>query len=412
MDKIFRSSWFIKIISFLIALMLYNVVSSNEIADNNDNAFSFTTGNQKATMTEELEAKYDHDKYIVMGLPKTVDLLLRGTSEQITKAKLLATRRVYVDLTGKKPGTYRVKVLTAGFPAGLHVEPNPSSIRVTIQRKVTKNFSVNVDFLNKNDLANGYQLGDAKIDPAKVAVTGAEDIVNRIAFVKGIVDVQDASDTIRARMALNAYDKDGNQLNVLINPGIARVEVPLVHPSKEVAVDIHPTGHAPNDKSVASIDVDPQTVKVYGKKEVLNSIDKITLNLALNRIDHSGAYEVKVPVPSGADKVEPDKVTVNVTFKEDEKKTVKNVPIAVEGLDDPDQTVAFISPKDRMADVVLIGDKNAIDAIKPSDIQLIVDLAGLGEGEHEVEIKVKGPKNVEIRPVPKTAKVRIGSGSG
>ena len=84
----------------------------------------------------------------------------------------------------------------------------------------------------------------------------------------------------------------------------------------------------------------------------------------------------------------------------------------MEGLDDPDQTVAFINPKDRMADVVVIGDKSAIDAIKPSDIQLTVDLTGLGEGEHEVEIKVKGPKNVEIRPVPKTAKVRIGSGSG
>jgi len=128
MDKIFRSSWFIKVISFLIALMLYNMVSSNNQLSHNDiNPFTPSTST-KQTVTEKLNVIFDQDKYVVTGAPETVNLLLEGSIGQITKTRLITTKEAYIDLTGKKPGTYKAKVLYKVSPQILksHLTHSPS----------------------------------------------------------------------------------------------------------------------------------------------------------------------------------------------------------------------------------------------------------------------------------------------
>jgi YbbR domain-containing protein len=409
MDKIFRSSWFIKIIAFLIALMLYNVVSSDGHSTNGDGSLLMNSGSSKQTMTEDLVIKYDSDKYVVTGqIPSTVDLLLQGSIEQITKAKFMTTREVYIDLTGKRPGTYKAKVLTDGFPSNLKIYPDPSYVTVTLQKKVKKTLPVSIDFIHKEDLEDGYKVGDAKVSPSMVTAVGAEDIVNRIAFVKGVVDLTGAKDTVKTRVALNAYDKDGNQLNVTINPAVASVEVPIISPSKDVPIYLKPMGDLPDGKAIASITIEPQMVTVFGKSDVIAGIDKIAgIELPLGNINSSQTVQLNVPVPEGAEKVEPDKISVKIDLNDNSKRTLKDVPIAVNMPADQNKKVTFVDPPNRTIDVTLVGAKSVIDKIEQSDIKLSIDVGNAQTGDSDLPIQVSGPDNVTIQLERDTVTVHI-----
>jgi len=408
MDKIFRSSWFIKVISFLIALMLYNMVSSNNQLSHNDiNPFTPSTST-KQTITEKLNVIYDQDKYVVTGAPETVNLLLEGSIGQITKTRLITTKEAYIDLTGKKPGTYKAKVLYRGFPSNLKITPDPQSVTVTIMKKIKKTLPVSVDFIHKNELQEGYKVGEPKINPDTVTVIGGEDFVDRIAFVKGVVDLKGMDSSFNTRMTLHAYDEDGNQVNVAINPAVASVLVPVLSPSKDVPVTVKTTGNLPDGLALADIDIDPETVTVFGKKSVLDAIDHIgDIELPLGGIDKSQTVELTVPVPDGAEKVEPRKIKVKVTISQKAKRTLKDVPISVNMPAGQNKKVKFIDPESRTIDVVLTGAKNVIEKIQQSDIKLSIDVGNASSGDVELPIQVIGPDNVTMRLEKNTVTVHI-----
>jgi YbbR domain-containing protein len=48
-----------------------------------------------------------------------------------------------------------------------------------------------------------------------------------------------------------------------------------------------------------------------------------------------------------------------------------------------------------------------IDTLKESDFSVILDLAGLSEGEHSVDLNVTGPTNINWTINQQTAKISI-----
>ncbi|MDF2911753.1 MAG: hypothetical protein K0Q56_2634, partial [Sporolactobacillus laevolacticus] len=166
MDKLLNNNWFVKIVSFVMALMLYAIVSAGETpsSSNSPSSVAVNPTQQSSIVTERLALRYDDNQYVVSGAPQTISVRLNGSNESILKAKLLNSKSAYLDLTGMKPGTYDVRVQTRGFPSGLTVRPSPKTVRVTIQKKTSKELPVAIDILNKNSLADGYSIGDPVID--------------------------------------------------------------------------------------------------------------------------------------------------------------------------------------------------------------------------------------------------------
>ncbi|GGE55703.1 hypothetical protein GCM10011391_38380 [Pullulanibacillus camelliae] len=408
MDKLFRNTWFIKIISFLIALMLFSMVSTKDQNQNNSGGTQIPTGNHVDTVTENLDAQYDSNQYIVLGLPPTVKVRLTGSSETITLAKLQNSRKAYVDLTNKKPGKHVVKVQTKGFPSDLSVEPIPSTINVTIQKKITKTFSVSMDLLNRADIADGYSVGDYSTDPEKVSVTGAEQLVDQIAFVKGVVDLKDVSKSVEQDVPLNAYDKNGNQLDVDIKPSVARVKIPIVSPSKDVPISVKPQGDPADGYAIESMDIDPNTVKVFGTKDVLDGIDGIEdIDVPVDGVNETKTVQVDVPTPKSADQVSPEQITVTVHVGKAVSKVVKDIPILVNDKADKDRQVTFSDPKSQRVDVKLSGAKKLMDQLQRTDVQATIDISHLSKGEHEVPIKVTVPDYMTGTPSKAKATVTI-----
>ncbi|WKB35988.1 hypothetical protein QS257_01300 [Terrilactibacillus sp. S3-3] len=70
MDKLLKNNWVVKILSFIIALMLYAMVSAN---GQPSSGASDLLGNdeQQTTITENLQIKYNQDDYVVTGAPQS-----------------------------------------------------------------------------------------------------------------------------------------------------------------------------------------------------------------------------------------------------------------------------------------------------------------------------------------------------
>ncbi|MFC7394604.1 YbbR-like domain-containing protein [Scopulibacillus cellulosilyticus] len=325
MDKLFKSKWFIRILSFLIALMLYTVVSSNDQSAGGQATRIIGKSSQTAAVTEPLEVIYDQDNYVVTGAPSTVKVEMKGPSDLILKAKLLSNRKVYINLNGKGPGRYSATVQTDGFPSGIKVTPVPSNVNVEVQDKTSKTLPVSIDVANKDKVQSGYNVGVPEASTDTVKVTGSKKAVDSVAFVKGVVDVSGASSTVRQQATLHAYDSSGNLLNVNISPSKTYVKVPIIGgDAKKVPIHISEQGQLPDGVSIDSIQVDPQTVTIYGSKDVLDTIDSIDgVVLPLDKITGDKTFHLDVPTPNGVKKVDPGtiKVKVKVTASGSSKKS-------------------------------------------------------------------------------------------
>lgn len=408
MDKLFRSSWFIKIISFLIALMLFTMVSAEQQPTKNSSAVLLGNNPQSTTLNENLDAKYDKAKLVIFGLPDSVQVQVKGNSEQILKTRYTTTKSVYVDLTGKGPGTYSVQPQVSGFPSDAKISVIPSTIQVTLQKKVTRTFVPTVDLINKASMTKGYSLGVPVLSPGKVTVTGGNKVVDAIAFVKGVISVSGLDGPVNQDVALNAYDKNGNQLDVTLNPTIVRVKIPVVSPSKVIPIDVQLTGSPPSGESVKSVTLSSQTIKLYGNPVIIDGIDSIhNIPLNLNNLNSQDQEDVTIPVPQGADQVQPEKVTATVTFDQTVTKTLNQIPVIVNDSTQNQRSVTFDDPKGKTINVTLSGASSLINKIQASDIEAVINIESLSTGQHVVPISLTTPEYITGTPSQTTATVTI-----
>ncbi|MDN3954432.1 CdaR family protein [Sporolactobacillus laevolacticus] len=428
MDKLLNNNWFVKIVSFVMALMLYAIVSAGETpSSNNPSSVAVNPTQQSSIVTERLALQYDDNQYVVSGAPQTISVRLNGSNESILKAKLLNSKSAYLDLTGMKPGTYDVRVQTRGFPSGLTVRPSPKTVRVTIQKKTSKELPVAIDILNKNSLADGYSIGDPVIDTQSVTVTGGADTVDSIAFIKGVIDVKGADATVDKMTSLHAYNNNGNQVNVTINPSTVNVRVPIDKVSKKLGIKAVTTGNPAKGYSVGSIDLSANEVTVSAQDG--NALSQITniepLSVSVDGLRKDKTFSVTVPVPSGATKVSPEKIDVTVhiakeaaavsdssssstdsgsSSTDNQTKKLANIPVKMTGLKDG-LNASF--DNDDHVDVSVTGSVQDLDKLSDSDVKASVDLSGLDTGKHQVSVVLSVPNGLQAKASPDTVSVSI-----
>lgn len=419
MDKLLRKNWLVRIISFVTALMLYAIVSSGESQVPTPTSVG-TTGNssEEMTMTAKLDLKYDSDKFVVSGAPQNVNLKITGANDLVLKARPLATKKAYIDLTGMKAGTYDVHVQTSGFPSGLSVKADPATVRVTLQEKTSKEFPVSVDILNKGTIGKNYTVGDPVIDPKTVTVTGGEDVVDSIAFVRGVINVRGENDTVDKMITLHAYDNSGTQVDADISPSSVHVRVPVAKTAKQMNIQGTTTGSPAEGYEVSSIELSQNSVTVFASDE--DALDAITgiepLSVSVEGLRQDKTFSVSVPLPQGAKKVDPEKVTLTVHIAQTgsssdsqssgttssgaertKSRQFSDIPVTVNGLADNRKATL---DHDSKVDVAVKGKAADVDALTKQDIQAQINLEGLDTGEHQVavHITVSGGLNAVSSP--------------
>lgn len=234
-------------------------------------------------------------------------------------------------------------------------------------------------------------------------------MIDRIASIKATIDLEGVDQTVEKEAKLTVYDTDGNVLPVEVAPSVVKITVPVTSPSKKVPIKLERKGSLPDGISISSLDMSPGEATVYGPQNVLDSLEFVDgTEIDLSKIKDDTQIEADIPVPEGAKKVSPEKVTIKVKVDKEEEKKLKNVSIKTVGLSDS-QDLEFLDPKTGKLDITAKGSDAAISKLQPSDIELYLNAADLSDGDHNVKLEVNGPQNITWSLPQKSVKVRISS---
>lgn len=406
MDKMFKSPWFVKITAFLLALMLYFIVTLDESANPAGNPFRVAKETQ-----EQFEAKlvvyYDQNKFIVSNVPKKVTVTLKGQTSLITKTQLNKDYEFFIDLQNVQLGEQQVPVQYKNISNKLDVKVDPKMIDVTIEEKITASFPVKIELMNVNKLPDGFATEKPIVNPNVIKVTGTREQIDQISYIKGYIDVEGKKETIQETIPVNVYNKDSEIVDIVTDPAVVDVKVPITFPYKEVPLKINRQGSLPEGLSIVSITPEPEKVTVFGPQTVLENIEFVDGGqIDLSKIQEDTTIEVPVTVPKDATKVDPDKVKVHIDVEKEATSTFTKLPIKMAGLSDGFKAF-FVTPDSGKIDVVVKGAPSVLESMSQRDIEAYVDLTTLSSGDHDVSIEFNSPQNVKVTAEVKKATIRI-----
>ena len=384
-----------KIIALLLAAMLYMSVSIETQPTTANPPGLSIGGNVTETVTDiPVVSYYDRENLVVSGVPQFVSVTLEGPNSILQTTRLQKDFEIYADLTGLGLGTHRVSLLYRNISEKLDVNIEPSAITVLIQEKISREFPVEVDFINKDRIEDGYTVNEPLVTPSIVTVTGARETVEEIALIKARVDLEAINETFKEQSTVTVYDREGNVLPVDVEPIVVDIEVPVISPSKTVPITINQNGTLKEGLTIMKMEPDLSEITIFGPKEVIEKIDSID-DLTINLDDITEDTVLKLPMPNiqGVKKVVPETISVTIDVEENVKRTYSNLPIQSVGIAEQLQ-IEFVDPENASLNVDVYGAQSVLDDVKAEDIQLYIDVAEYETGEYEVEIEADGPENI------------------
>lgn len=406
MDKFMESRWFMRIVGLMLAFILYLSVNFDDIQKtaNNNNGNS-----QDAIETIQdvpLEVFYDRENLEVSGLPDTVNVTVEGSKAIVQQAKQVKDFRVYVDLNDIGIGEHQVKIKIDNISEKLDVKLDPDTVNISVQEKVTEEFTIEPQF-NESILSNGYEAEGLAVDPKTVKVTGSKEEVERIAYVIATLDLdEEINENVTREARVQVLDREYNKLDVQIDPEVVDVTVSVVNKSKSVPVTIKQKGSLPEGTTLESISIEPKEATIFGRQDVLDTVEELLAEIDLSKISKDSTITVPLALQDGLNKVAPEEVKVKVDVNTTEEKSLSGLEITPQGLAE-EYEYTIMSPEEGVVDVAMKGQNAQVSKVTKEDFSLALDLSGLEPGEHEVEIEAEGPEDIEWTLSQQTVKVEI-----
>ncbi|WP_026576966.1 CdaR family protein [Bacillus sp. UNC438CL73TsuS30] len=408
MDKLMDNRWFIKILALVLAVLLYSSVPHTT------NSTKFTGVNVPGEQTTEtlndvpVKVYYDTENLVVSGIPNKVKLTLKGPVTHIQNAKALRNFEVYVDLTKAKIGHQTVKLKIKDLSDKLKATIKPSRVNVSIQEKITQEYKVDTEF-NRGLLQEGFAAGQPVVEPNKVKITGAKNLIDRISYVKATLNVKDQiNKTISQDANIQVLDRDLNKLDVEVDPGTVRVTIPVKDISKKVPIDIKQIGTPPSGVTIDSITLDTKEAVIIGSEHALKN-PHIRVEVDVSKIDDNKTMDLPVIISNGITKVSPEMVTATIVVKKQEEKTISGIPLKILGLSE--QYSAEINNPENV-DITVNGPSSMVNKLKSKDFNVFIDVSNLKEGDHNVKIQVEGPSELDWELDQSRANVTITKNNG
>lgn len=400
-NKFIDNKWFIRVIAFILALLLFeNVNEENKSVVN-------VPQDQEAEVIENVPVKsyYDTDNLVVTGIPETVTVTLSGPKSNLQQAITQRGFEVFVDLTKAEIGVQKVPIQIEGISDRLKVSINPDVAEVSIQEKVTQEFSVEAEF-DSNILADGYLTEQAVVEPNTVKITGAKDTIEKITYVKATVEaVGPIKDSLTTEAEVLVLDQALNKLNVEVEPKTVSVTVPVKASSKTVPIKLEQKGTLPEGVGIRSISLEKEEATIIAPEEVLNRTESVRVELDLNNITESAELTLPIIISDGIIEVDPKVINITIEVDETEEKNLSST-IEIEGLSEQYE-VHFIDPASGQASVTVTGMREEIDPIQASDFHVSINVSNLEVGEHELDLKVEAPANTSWKLAREKVRISI-----
>ena len=410
MKKKITENLFLKIVSILIAIVIWLV-----IANINDPIVSVTY-NVPVTIINGAYIESIGKTYRVAeeDQDQKVKVVLRGNSSNVENRSIdeieaIADLTQIVDMDTKP---YVVVPITVNCDKVLpeNISVTPQSVKIVLEDKVNQEFIVGIDVKSEPD--NRYRVGDITAKPEKVKIMGPASLINKIDRVVAEVNVAGLDeDTVRTS-GLVVYDKNQDKLSATsmsylkfdIGEPVVEVNVDLWRVVSDVKIKVNYSGKPGLGYHVSDILPTPMEIGIAGTEEALKELKENgnTIEILASEIDISGAtkdIEKKVdltqflpPDTKMASDVTTAIVTVSILPVGTKTFTLQTQNIKVNGLDEK-YTLVYDTVE---VPLNISGPEDVLKTIKEDMLNAQIDLTGKTIGTHEVSIKIVVPPECEL----------------
>ncbi len=382
---LFENKIFLWILSFLVALVFWTLVISNN--DQNYQA-TFYDIPVEVNVSQSPAAKYGLTALDSTG--HTVDVTLMGERFRIGGLKS----------SDVKVNAILNNVNTAGlFELHLEAETNlgnqittvsisPETIWVRFDTIVTKEVPIKVD-VSKVTFPEGYLMGEETFFPDTVSVRGPEGELSEITEARADAAYESMlTGTQTLSVPLQLYTMNGNKAELeysTVSPETVDVTIPI-YKIREVPVEIEfinvPDGFPIHE---LEYEFDHPTVSIAGPETTIDLLDHLSLGyLDVRDLDLEAPYRFELVVPSGYLNLETfEYVSVQFKGKNYSSKVFTVTDIRLTGV--PSGYEATVTTE-AINDVLIIGPEETLESMIGTDIIAEIDLSDREVSEGQIRV--------------------------
>jgi YbbR domain-containing protein len=360
-------------------------------------------------------------------IPPAAELVTTDPLPETIRLRLLAPESSWTTLTSSKfKASIDLSELEEGFN-DVPIRVNVSDRQIEIIEQIPNVVSINLEALQTISLPVQIEVLDAPplgyinraptADPPIIIVAGPTSLISQVGQAVSTISIGNSKETIQSVRDVLIRNREEQVIRGLeINPSKVQITLPIEQRFgyKDVSVRVIVDGRVAPGYRVSNISVTPPTLTVVGNPEGLSAIAGYieTTPINLNQATENIVRVVPLNLPNGVTTVLPEQensgpggvqVTVEVTAIEDGITLQR--PITQQGID-PDY---WWRASPEQADVFLSGPLTRLQALRASDVKVIVDLFGLEPGAHQLQPTVFPPDGLRVDAIlPEALEITIG----
>lgn len=313
MKPFYKTDWFLKIVSLVVAIIMWAYISYGK-----DSQYETWIRGIDVVQTN-LSQDFENGKLVIMeGATNKIDIKIRGDRKDVAAVKAGNIKAVIDMININREGTFEQQAINVTIPVdGIEiVQKTPAYAKVVVDKIVTVEKSINAEV--KGVPSEGYVVGNYKLAPESVKLTGPESIINTVSNVKAVIDLAEAEANPESLFKIKLYDVNDNEIvNSLITQNIEYVQVSdLFAETKmvDVIVDTNSTVNEKGEKVEYTV-LSSAKIQLSGDEEILKSINSIsTEKIDVAKITSDTEITTKLIIPEGIKLVKNEDIDVKIKF--------------------------------------------------------------------------------------------------
>ncbi len=348
---------------------------------------------------------------LVLMEPKEVTVNVESTGRRNDMVDFSSKNIVaQVDLSGRGEGQFKLPITVSLInqkPGIVVTNIEPKEVLFTLEKIITRDIPINIG--TEGLVPEDYLLDSFTSKSQFVTIRGPRSWVNEVNKVVATVNVDGISSNANRAVPVRILDDEGNEvLGVDKVPSMIDVSINVLK-TNSVPIELITENELPENFTITNISISPSNIEIKGKKDIVD-INKInTKTIDINSLLEQSSMEVELDLPQGIELLNPrEKVLITYTIEETITKAYsipfKNITIKNLGSEFSINTLDL----DKIIEVSIKGIKSELDLISESDLSLELDLLGLEEGSHLVDLKVNEIPGLTIEEtIPESIEVRL-----
>lgn len=403
MKKKLTNNWSLKIISALLAIVLWAViVNINDPLDFKKLNIDVEILNGDVLNNAGISYDIGNTKVQVLAYSRKADL--KNISE--SDIKLTA------DLNTLWPANGTIKIQVEYNKSIIEkVELQKDTLQVKTENLQTKEFSIVLH--TTGSPADGYISGEYEITPSTIKIRGPESVIGQINSVGVQADISGATEDIVDSGAPVLYDANGNQLKGL-NEKLTFYREELnysirILKAKEINLIFAVNGIPADGYRYLGLEASVQSIAVAGTNELISQLEYITitedaLSVAGATANATVAIDLQKYIPQGVTVMRPENLNITVLLKVQAlaQKTFVVKPIQIDLLNrNADYTYEVTFGEHTEIQVIVEGLKGELDILEEGVLFPHLDVKDMSPGVYEYPILFNLPESYRIVNAPK-----------